>query len=383
MSKDNKKIIYAISTLVGAIIGVGIFGLPYIASQAGFWPMFFYLCGGAIVVLAVHIIYSQVIIIRNKNQRLPGQINDVFGNKWGTIVFINFLLGLFASQLIYIIVGGQFLYGIINPFLPAPLAACSFIFFAIGSFLIYKDTKYIAQTEFFMLIFLIVIVIGIFFLSIPKIQLYNFTGYNLNKIFLPYGIVIFSFWGTTILPEIIEMFTDKKNKKVDEINRNAVKVNICAILVSFFIYLLFIVAIFGVSGAKTSVEALEGARPFFSQRIMHAAYLFGFLCIFTSFLTTGLTIKKCLIFDYKINDNLSFIFAISIPIILFFLNFKNFINIINFVGNFTFGIAGISIFALYLKLKKSNKLKNYLISNYIVYALIILFLSGIFLCFKK
>lgn len=383
MNKDNKKMIYAISTLVGTIVGVGIFGLPYIASQVGFWPMFFYLCGGAAIVLAVHIIYSQVIIIRNKNQRLPGQINDIFGKKWGTIVFINFLLGLFASQLIYIIIGGQFLQGITNLFFPLPLTMCSLIFFIVGSFLIYKDTKYIAQTEFFMLIFLILIVICILFLSIPKIQLGNFTGYDFNKIFLPYGIVIFSFWGTTILPEITEMFTNKNNKEINEINKKVTSVNIYAILISFSIYLIFIIAILGVSGGKTSIEAFEGARPFFPQRIMYVAYLFGFLCVFTSFLTTGLTIKKCLFLDYKINHNLSFILSILIPIILFLLNFKNFINIINFIGNFTFGIAGISIFALYLKLKKSSKLKNYLISNYIVYAMIILFLAGILLCFKK
>ncbi|MFH0856606.1 MAG: aromatic amino acid transport family protein [bacterium] len=383
MPLRSKKILYAVSILAGSIIGVGIFGLPYIASKVGFWPIFFYLCGGAIIVLAVHLIYSQIIIARNRNERLPGQVNDVFGKKWGTLVFINFLLGLFASQLVYIIVGGKFLYGLVNLFYPASLTLCSLIFFVFGSFLIYKDIEYIAQAEFLMLIFLILIVFVIFFLSIPKINIANFARYDLKNIFLPYGIVIFSFWGTSILPEFIEMLAGKKRKKNQDINKEATRANIYAILISLFTYLFFVIAVLGVSGAMTSMEAFEGLKPFFSQKIMYAAYLFGFLCVFTSFLASGLTIKKCFIFDYKLSNKLSFILSTSIPIFLFFLNFQNFISIINFIGNFTFGIAGISIFALYLKLKKTKKIKNYLFSNYTVYAMMILFLSGIILCFKK
>jgi len=36
----NEKFLAAVSTMIGAIVGVGIFGLPYVISQAGFFVGF-------------------------------------------------------------------------------------------------------------------------------------------------------------------------------------------------------------------------------------------------------------------------------------------------------------------------------------------------------
>ncbi len=41
----DKKVLFAVFALVGMIIGVGTFGIPYAFSQSGFLIGFFYLVG--------------------------------------------------------------------------------------------------------------------------------------------------------------------------------------------------------------------------------------------------------------------------------------------------------------------------------------------------
>ncbi len=383
MSLKSKKILYAVSTLTGTIVGVGIFGLPYVASKTGFIPMFFYLCAGAIIVLAVHLIYLEVIMASEGNRRLPGYVMSCFGKKWGAAAFINFLFGMFGSLLVYIIVGGEFLKGLLSPIFPISLFWSSVIFFATGAILIYKDMKSIEKAEFSMLIFLIAIVMLFFFISFDKINILNFYGYDMHNIFMPYGIVLFSFWGTSILPEIKEIF-QPGNKKISQADKNNLRsVNIISIGISFFVYLIFVITVLGVAGKATSMEAFSGLTAVFSKKILYLGYLFGFLTVFTSFLTSGLAVKNCICLDYNIGEKPAFLFSMLIPLILFFLKFNNFINIINFIGTITFGIAGLFIFSLYLKIKSGSKKEKFIISNFTACAMIILFLTGIFLSLRN
>lgn len=380
----KKKMIYAIATLVGTIVGVGMFSLPYVASQVGFWPMVIYLIGGTIIAIAISLVYASVIIESNGKKRLPGYVNDYFGKKWGAITLINFLLGMYGSLIAYIIIGGNFLHGLVSPFLPISQFVSILIFFSLGSFLIYKGIESIAETEFFMLLFLVIIIIIFCFISFGKIKPANFSGYDMNKIFLPYGIVFFSLMGTSILPEIKEIFL-KGEKKEHYSKKGKVefkKAIIYSIIIALVIYIAFIFAVLGVSGANTSIEAFSGLKLLLSDKVVYLGYIFGFLSVFTSFISIGLTIKRCFSYDYNLKPIMSFILATLIPFALFLLGVNNFISIISLVGAITFGIAGCFIFALYFKIKKTGKLKETIITNYTGYALIIMFLVGIILSLK-
>lgn len=384
MTKDTKKIIFAISTLVGTIVGVGMFGLPYVAAQVGFWPMIIYLCGGAVIVIAISLIYGAVIIGSDGKKRLPGYVKEYFGEKWSIISLINFLFGLYGSQLAYIIIGGKFLQGLIFPFFSISQFAATMIFFIIGSALIYKGIKSVAETEFFMLIFLVLIICIFFFISFGKINTANFSGYDINKMFLPYGIVFFSLMGLSILPEIKEIFlqSGRKNNYSEKGKKNFKKTIIYSVLISLVIYIIFVAVILGVSGKNTSQEAFSGLKNVLSNRIIYLGYIFGFLAVFTSFLSVGLTIEKSFIYDYGLKHNKAFILASIVPLALFLAGFKNFLYIISILGTITFGIDGFFLFVLYFKVKKMGRIKDLIITNYTAWLLIIMFLVGIFLALK-
>src|SRR4030042_4198714 len=168
--------------------------------------MIIYLCGGAAIVIAIKLVYGEVIIASDGKKRLPGYVNDYFGRKWGILTLVNFLFGLYGSQLAYIIIGGKFLPGLIVPLFPISQFFATMLFFILGSCLLYRGTKSVLNTELFMLIFLVVVIFTFFFICFGKIELTNFSGYSMDKIFLPYGVVFFSLMGASIIPEIKEIF---------------------------------------------------------------------------------------------------------------------------------------------------------------------------------
>ncbi|MFH1030458.1 MAG: aromatic amino acid transport family protein [bacterium] len=382
--RNNLKMIHGVSLLVGTIVGVGMFGLPYIAAQVGFLPLVIYLCGGAAIVIAIKLVYGAVIIASDGKKRLPGYVRDYFGKKWSMAALINFLFGLYGSQLVYIIIGGNFLHGLLSPIFPISQFAATLIFFIVGSFLIYRGLESVAEVEFFMLIFLILIIFLFFIISIGNIRIVNFSGYNLNKIFLPYGIVFFSLMGVSILPEIKEIFL--KGEKEDNYSKKGKKdfqkTIIYSVLISLIIYIIFILTVLGVSGKNTSPEAFSGLQSILSNKIIYLGYIFGFLTVFTSYLSVGLTIEKSFIYDYGLKHKNAFVLTCLIPFLLFLTQFNNFLAIIGFLGTITFGIDGCIIFTLYFKIKKMGKLKESVINNFAAYALVIMFLAGIILSLK-
>ncbi|MFH0854186.1 MAG: aromatic amino acid transport family protein [bacterium] len=382
--KKDIKLIYAVSMLVGTIVGVGMFGLPYVAAQVGFWPMLIYLCGGSVIVITMNLIYGTIIIGSDGKKRFPGYVKDYFGKKWGIIILINSLLGFYGSQLAYLIIGGKFLQGLISPIFPISPFAATIFFFIIGSFLVYKGIKSVSKSEFFMLTFLILMILIFFFVCFGKIKITNFSGYNMDKIFLPYGIVFFSLMGASALPEIKEIFLKgyKKENYSKEGKASFKKTIIYSVIISLVIYIIFIAGVLGVSGKNTSIEAFSGLKSILSNKIIYLGYIFGFLAVFTSFLSIGLTIEKTFTYDCGLKHKKAFILASIIPFILFLAGFNNFLNIIGFVGTITFGIDGCFLFILYFKIKKLGKIDEPIVNDFTSYAVIVMLLAGIILSLK-
>ena len=102
--QKNKKYFQAIAVMVGYIVGVGMFGLPYLTVRSG-WLVFVVL----LVVLGlaqylVHLIYANMIVINGSFHRLPGYVGQYLGLKGKWAVFIAKLIGNYGSLLAYIII---------------------------------------------------------------------------------------------------------------------------------------------------------------------------------------------------------------------------------------------------------------------------------------
>ena len=134
----NKKLIFALATYTGTIIGAGIFCLPYVASQAGVWPMIIYFLVIGTVILSAALLFGQVVAVTKGRHRLPGYANIYLGKKAKHFVFITSTLGLIGTLLTYIIIGGEFLHGIFGQLLGGPVILYALVYFAAGAYSVGK-----------------------------------------------------------------------------------------------------------------------------------------------------------------------------------------------------------------------------------------------------
>jgi len=383
MSKNLKISFNAISIIIGTIIGVGIFGLPYAISRVGFLVGISLLVLLSGTVLCLHYLYGEIVLRTKRKQRLVGYAKKYLGSKGKFIATLSALFGLLGSQLAYLIVGGEFLRFLSGSLFNENLLVYIVIFLVVGSLIILKDSTAIASFEFLMSVFLILVILLIFFSALPHIQLNNFSRINLSNIFLTYGVILFSLSGVVAIPEAIEYLKKKKGKHYKRI------IGIGTLL-PHFLYILFIVAVLGIAGNNISESAITGLQGFLGKNIVIIGALFGLAAVITSFVTIGATLMKIIWYDYRISKMFSWLIVTIAPLILFIAGFRNFINVIGVVGAIMGGVNGILIILIYQQAKKKgdNKDPAYSIKlpKIIKWSMIIVFVLGIlyeFFCFLK
>ncbi|MBI2451148.1 MAG: hypothetical protein HYV52_02295 [Parcubacteria group bacterium] len=333
----------AISILVGAIVGVGIFSLPYLASQAGFFVSLFWLTLLALVSAYLHLMYGEIILRTGQEHRFPGYVRYYLGKIWGLLSSFSTIFGLWLSQLVYIIVGAGFLELIFKNFVKPPPGFWAFSLFILGAFFIYLDITRLAKGELFFNFFLILIFFLIFLASWSLIRFENFYGFSRQNFFLPYGATLFTLTGLMSIAEVKEVLAPDFS-----LFKKAIK---AGIFISALISLIFLITVLGVSGNLTSENSIAGLEKFLPRSIIALLSGFGFLAVFTSFLTTGFSLKKVFWYDWAVPKNLSFFFAVLPPIIFYFSSFKNFIEIISFSGTIFLGFDALLLLFIYRKSK--------------------------------
>jgi len=356
----------ALSVFVGTIVGVGIFGLPWVAYKSGFFILLFYFLILTTVAIVVHLMLGDIILKTKGNHRFPGYVKKYLGARWSRMAFFAICFGLFGAQLAYLVVGGVFLTNLLSPYLGGSFLIYTLIFFALGSLLIYKGIKSISFIEFLVLLFFFGLLIFFVIEAFPRIQLEDFSKFNFKFLFYPYGVVLFSLWGSAILPELKEILKGDRKKLRKTI--------ISGIIIAVFIYLIFTAITLGVCGSATSEDAIAGLGLKLGPGVARAGFIFGFITCFTSFLTLGLTLKKVFWYDAHFSEKASWVIAAFIPLILFLTGFRQFISIIGLTGAITGGIEGFIIIFLYkafLKQKRSKKM------NPLYFLLSIFFILGI------
>jgi amino acid permease len=361
----HSKFIYAVATLTGSIIGVGIFSLPYITLRVGVLVMLGYLFVLTILVILIHYLFGEVALATPDFLRLPGFANLYLGKTGKQVALFSSIFGGLGSILAYIIIGGEFLEKILSPFFGGGALLYSFIYFIIGATFVFWGIKAVSRFDFWAMILFFVSLVLIIFKSMPFFKMENLslkTG-DWADVFLPYGPIFFALSALTMIPEIEEMLGE--NKKLLR------KVIFISILIPAVTYLLFMLLVLGVSGLNTSSAAIPGLKNYLSGGILNIAFLAGIITTFTSFLGVALTLKKTLWYDLRIPKALAWGIACFIPFILFLLGLKDFVKVIGLVGGALMAIDGIIILLMYKKIKKSKTAKI------LTYSLSLIFVLGL------
>lgn len=367
----DKTSVLALASLIGTIIGAGVFGIPYVMAKSGIVFCLFYFLILGTVVLVLHLFFGEIILRTKQQYRLIGYTNKYLGKKAKIIVTFSTIFGTIGSLLAYIILNNNFL-EIILPSYLNPLYI-GLILWAILCFFVFSGIKLISQVQFLMNICFFTAIFLVFFNALPKIDINNFILADPKYIFLPYGVILFSLVGWNAIPEVVNILAEKKNLK---------KVIWQAMVICLGFYLLFGLFISGVTGINTSQEAFQGLIPFLGQKIMLLGAIFGIFTISTSFLTLANYLKNTLIFDFNISYFISFGLVAFIPLILFLIGIRQFIWVIAFIGTFMGLVDGTVISLIYKKAKKyGDRIPEYSLNipKYFFYSIIIILFFGAFI----
>jgi tyrosine-specific transport protein len=341
----NHSFVLALSTLVGTIVGAGIFGVPFVMAKSGLLPAVFYfvLLGGSVMLL--HLFFGEIALRTKEKHRLIGYSRKYLGKTAAGLAIFSTIFGIAGSLLAYIILGGNFLFLAFGSWIPLSETAFTVLFWLFLSFFIARGIQLIAKAEFVMNLALFLTIGAIFFFAAPHIKLENFSLVNIEHLFLPYGVLLFAFAGWAAIPEIGDFFKRTREKKQLD------NVVVWASLITVGLYFLFGVFVVGVSGGGTTPDALSGLEPIMGRGIVLLGAVFGLVAIAASFLILGNYLKNSMRHDFHLS--LPWAIAISIipPILFFFLGFREFIAVLGLVGVVIGIIEGTLIVLAYQKAK--------------------------------
>ncbi|MBI2052142.1 MAG: hypothetical protein HYT38_00485, partial [Candidatus Sungbacteria bacterium] len=191
-----KNFILAVSTLVGTIIGVGMFGLPYAAAQAGWGLFLIYLGVLGVVVTLIHLIYGEIVLRTKTKHRLVGYAEFYLGQKGKLIGSVIFFVTLYLALLAYLLIGGEFLSIMLSGVWNISPAGGAILVAVFGFGVVFKGLKLTGVLEFVMAAALVILILGLAGYS------FNFAASgplsflsSAGDFFLPYGVILFSLAG--------------------------------------------------------------------------------------------------------------------------------------------------------------------------------------------
>lgn len=297
------KTILASATLIGTIIGAGIFGIPYVVMQSGFSVGIILIIIIALLMLLVNLYLGEVALRTKQNHHLTGYAEKYLGKKGKILMFLTLAIGIYAGILAYLTGVGESLSFL---FFNNPNFSIYFgiLFWIIMSTICYQGIKALEEGEFIgvTLILVLVIAMAVFFAN--KIDITNLTYSNhqsIKHILTPFGVILFALLGYTTIPEI---------EKIIGKDRKAMKKSIIiSIIFASTIYIIFTAIVLGFKGSSTPEIATLGlGKPFI---------FLGILTMFTSYLALSIALIDTLRLDLNQKKINAWLYTISVPLILF------------------------------------------------------------------
>jgi len=337
-------------TLIGAIIGVGIFGVPYVMARAGVLLGLGYFAVLGAVILLVHLFYAEVAMATKEQLRIVGLTRKFLGEQWRHLAVAAEIFGLYGGQVAYIIIGGEFL----RTMLVSVFGGSDFVyqtaFFITMTIFVSVGLRLVAGIEAVLSAGLVLTLLTLIAQGLPEVRVPNLTAVHWGDALLPYGVILFSIAGTAAVPELEDILRGKPSRY-----RRAVA---WGTLIPVVLTALFGVVAVGVSGAATTEQTLVGLEPALGRGFVLLGTVFGLLAVATSSLIFAANLKATFQYDYKMRPLFAWALATIPPYIIFLLGARSFISVIGFTGSVFGGIMGLLVVALFLRVRKLKLVKR-------------------------
>jgi len=370
--KEKLKIIFrSDATMIGAVIGVGVFGLPYAFAQVGYFLGLLYLVVIGFFVITVHLLYAEVTIQTPGKHRLVGYVERYLGKRWRYLATVVSAGSIWGAIVAYIIIGGSFAHMLLSGIFGGNLFYYQLGFFVVGILLVHQGLRFIVRLEAILAVILAFLFVAIILRGIPEVSLTSFTDIDYSNFFLPYGVILFSLIGLGAIPEV----RDSMGRMYHRLRLVIIFSGIATIA----LYAAFAFVVVGISGSATSTDALSDLITHFGPIFGVVGISLGLISVMTSFLILCLELIDTFRFDYKWNKNLSWIVTCAVPLLIFLIGARSFIHVVDFTGSVFAGIIAVITILLFEKIRKKmcdEGKQCFLIPKFFSYFLMVIFLIG-------
>jgi tyrosine-specific transport protein len=371
MNGETKKFFRAVSILIGTIIGVGTFGIPYAFQKAGFSVGLTIFAVITCLALLIHLIYGEIVSRTTEKHRLIGYAERYLG-KWGKYAGSIMVVSLTGGLLAYIIAGGEFFRAIFGSSVPLTDFGWSLLFLVAFSVFIVGGTGSSSIMEVVCNIMLFVVLAWVLVRTMPDISWSNLglVG-DKNSILALYGVSIFALSGSSSIPELRDVVGDSYSIK---------KVIIIGTLVSALLYVLFAFGVVGSLGSLVTKDTVTGLAEKYGSVMRIAAGIIGVMATSTSFVALGMVMRHALQYDLKLSRLVSICMVIFVPLLLFIFATHDFLKVMGFIGGVCMGLEGLLTLRIYSKaIKNGDRTPEYSLNlpSYVYVLVSVIFVSGI------
>ena len=375
MSFPSIPLVRSVGMLIGSIIGVGVFGLPYALSRGGMALGLLLLVVMAILLTTMLFMYTEVVLQTPGRHRLIGYAKRYLHGSWWVLALVCFSASVWGAMLAYLLVGGDFLSSLFSLFgFSVSSFWSSVLLWGIASVCIYQGLRFASRLE----VYLIGILLFLFFFMIlsalPHVEAVNIFQLDWTLAFAPYGVVLFALSGGGVLPEIKEILGHRAKDQLGW----TVAIGMAFITL---LYALFSFTVVGALGDHVTPVAFDGLVPLLGEVFRVVVALIGSITILSIFMLIGVELRHIFQYDFSLKKYQAWALAVGMPFVLFLCGVREFITVVGFVG----GIFGSTLGILYVwmyermhaRLSKDHH-HCFHVPRWVSLLLVLVFLAGIF-----
>lgn len=324
--------------LAGAVIGAGIFSLPYIFVQVGIVNGLLYLLTAAVVVAVVHWLYAQLAKKEGAHHNFVSFSRYYFGTVGFWLAVFTAVIQMLLVLVIYLILSQSFFNLITNTnsFLTV------FLFWLIGSAAVFLNIKRLAAAESFIVSSITAIVVLIFIISWPRLLTISplIQPFSWRRLLIAIGPLFFALSGRVAVVEMVRYV-----KRTSIINQSIV----LGTFLPAVVYGLFAVAVIALSAEGVSQDAVTGLIGHLSPLFLGIIGLLGLLGILGSYIAVGFDVNDILKNDLRWPTLVRALTVAGVPLGLYLAGWQNFLQLVSFSGGVFGALTFIIIILMWLK----------------------------------
>ncbi len=311
----------AVALIMSGTIGAGMLGIPFVIQKAGAGPGIIILFAVGVLMMLINLLLANIAIRADSELHKVGLARKYLGTVGALLMGLVTYTLFIGVQAVYLIGEGATLAAMFG----GSELNWSWLFFMVGAVGIALGVRTVKIIELALMLGLISIVLVIAGLSLPNINFVHWQYINLTQLFVPLGVLLFAFHGTTAVPEAYNILRHR--------DRDFRKAAIIAGVLTIIIYAVFALAVIGVTGAETSEIATVGLGRALGRAVFAFGNLFALIAMGTSFLMTGVALTDSFAWDLRVSRWLATLFVLLAPLAIFLLfGSFGFIGLIDFLG---------------------------------------------------